>query len=689
MIDRFTLRELEDAFQRAVALPPADRGLFLDRECRLTLRAHVERLIDADSRANEIFNPTHSGDAAVADGRTSIGRWRLIERIGSGGLGVVYRASCECDGVTLQAAVKILRPGLSALLHTRFVQERSILAGLDHPYIARLIDVGADECGTSFLAMEFVEGLPLDLYLEQRHPAFSERLELFAKICDAAAFLHEHAIVHGDLKPSNVMVRADGTPKLLDFGTAQLVNGGRDTSEAFARSMMTPAYASPEQIAGLGPSARGDVYSLGCVLKEILGSRTLCGDLVAIRDKCLASSPERRYESPRQLAADLDRYRRRLPIGARPRSASYVAAKFIRRNRTVCAVASLAVASLIAGALVSRHNATRAQRYADQYRSVVTRLVRDEPAPGTPDAEQRAAFAAGVADVIAQMERMQPPPLADLAIAWRRVSYAQAARGQTPESIASIERSIHWARRYAETSVTPDAMSQLAESLLHAATLQRRRSNPAEASRLASEAVEIVDTLPQSRRRVLERTPQFVRALLPVARLRARSGDVAGGRALLLRGIDLGRRMGKTEELRTTLNRVWFERAVGATAQAVAACADAKSIGITTERLETLCGASRTSARRGGEANAGQQSDRLERQLLQDPERYDDRLQLARRKLQLARFAIDKGDTVRARDQVEQARVLAEGLLREDPESRPLQQLVERIARVNTRIATD
>ena len=261
---------------------------------------------------------------------------------------------------------------------------------------------------------------------------------------------------------------------------------------------------------------------------------------------------------------------------------------------------------------------------------MVTRLVRDERAPGTPDAEQRAAFAAGVADVIAQMERMQPPPLADLAIAWRRVSYAQAARGQTPESIASIERSIYWARRYAETSVTPDAMSQLAESLLHAATLQRRRSNPAEAGRLASEAVEIVDTLPQSSRRVLERTPQFVRALLPVARLRARSGDVAGGRALLLRGIDLGRRMGKTEQLRTTLNRVWFERAVGETALAMAACADAKSIGITTERLETLA-ARAGPARRGGEANAGQRSDRLERQLLQDPERYDDRLQLARR----------------------------------------------------------
>jgi serine/threonine protein kinase len=688
MTDVFTLRELEEAFQHAVALSPPDRGLFLDRECRRTLRVHVERLVDADSRASDIFGPCQSGHSPAADDRTSIGRWHLIERIESGGLGVVYRASCESDGVTLKAAVKILRPGLNVPLHTCFTQERSILAGLDHPFIARLIDAGADECGTSFLAMEFVEGLPLDAYLEQRQPAFSDRLELFFKICDAAAYLHEHAIVHGDLKPSNVMVRADGTPKLLDFGTARLISGGRDTSESFTRLMMTPAYASPEQMAGLGPSASGDVYSLGCVMREMIGSRTPSRDVAAIRDKCLASSADQRYESPRQIAADLDRYRRHLPIAARPHSSSYVAAKFIRRNRIVCGVASLAVASLIAGSLASRHNATRAHRYGDQYRSVVTRLVHDERAQRTPDAEQRAAFAAGVADVIAQMERMEPPPLADLTSAWRRVSYAQAARGRTPDSIASIERSIHWARRYTATSATPDAGSQLAESLLHAATLQRRRGNAAEAGQLASEAVELVDTLPESSRHALERTPQFVRALLPVARLRARAGDVAGGRALLRRGIELGRRIGKTEQLRTTLNRVWFERAVGAKDQAAAACADAKSIGITTERLETLCGSRTDSARLDRQANAAQQSDRLERQLLLDPERYDERLQLAKRKLQLARFAIEKGDAVRAREMVQQARVLAEELLGDDPESRILQELVGRIARVNTRIGT-
>jgi hypothetical protein len=236
--------------------------------------------------------------------------------------------------------------------------------------------------------------------------------------------------------------------------------------------------------------------------------------------------------------------------------------------------------------------------------------------------------------------------------------------------------------------MTPDAASQLAESLLHAATLQRRRGNATEAGQLASEAVQIVDTLPESSRHALERTPQFVRLLLPVARLHARNGDLAGGRALLQRGIELGRRIGKTEQLRTTLNRAWFERAVGDKEQAAATCADAKSIGITTERLETLCGSRTDAAPLDRRANAAQQSDRLERQLLLDPERYDERLQLARRKLQLARFAIEQGDAVRAREMAQEARLLAEELLRDDPESRILQQLVERIARVNARAGT-
>ena len=289
MTPGFTLGELAEIFHGAVTLSPVERERFLDRTCeRSAVRGQLERLIEADAQVCGILDRDELANASPAEDQNSIGRWNLIERIGAGGLGVVYRAACECDGVTLQAAVKILSPGLNVLLHDCFIQERSILAGLDHPYIARLIDAGAGACGTSFLAMEFVEGVPLDAHLEQRRPSLRDRLELFNRICDAVAYLHEHGIIHGDLKPSNVMVRADGTPKLLDFGTARLIDDGRDTSEPVGGLMMTPAYASPEQIAGFGPSAPGDVYSLGCVLRQVLGGSAACADLSAIREKCLA-----------------------------------------------------------------------------------------------------------------------------------------------------------------------------------------------------------------------------------------------------------------------------------------------------------------------------------------------------------------------------------------------------------------
>jgi hypothetical protein len=376
--------------------------------------------------------------------------------------------------VTLHAAVKILRPGLNVLLHECFTQERNILAGLDHPYIARLIDAGAGACGTSFLAMEFVEGTPLDGYLDERQPGSGDRLQLFKGICEAVAYLHEHGIVHGDLKPSNVIVRGDGTPKLVDFGTA-LLDPGREACESWTHLMMTPAYASPEQMSGLGPSAAGDVYSLGCMLREMLGRGGVGGDLAAILDRCLAPLPEARYYSAREVAADIDNHVKHRPVRARRASSAYVAVKFIQRNLIACGLTAVVIASVVIGGLASRHQAMRARQYADQHRSIVAHLVRDEPLTDAPDAQRRAAYVAGVADLIPQMERMERPPLADLASAWRRVSYSQADRGQTGESIASIERSIQWARRYMESDGTPDAGRHLADSLLDAALLQQRR----------------------------------------------------------------------------------------------------------------------------------------------------------------------------------------------------------------------
>src|SRR5262245_53464341 len=176
------------------------------------------------------------------------------------------------------------------------------------------------------------------------------------------------------------------------------------------------------------------------------------------------------------------------------------------------------------------------------------------------------------------MERMQPPPLGDLASAWRRVSYSQAARGRTPQGIESIERSIRWGRLYVESGGSADARSQLAESLLYATLLQKRRANMAAAGRYALEAIQLVDGLPGATRAALEKTPHFVRALLPAARQRVLAGDAAGGRALLVRAVELSRAVGKTLQLRMTLDLVQFERASKDDGRANALCAEAQQL---------------------------------------------------------------------------------------------------------------
>ena len=433
MKNGFALCELDDIFHEAAALCGPERVAFLDGICRTRpdLFRELLQMLDADAQADPLLDHALPACLGGVQSRDCIGRWRLIEPIGEGGLGVVYRASCEADGVTLQAALKILRAGFDrGAFHRRFIEERNILSGLDHPYIARLIDAGADPGGESFLAVEFVAGQPLDQYLSESSSPLRERLELFMKICEAVEYLHGNGIVHGDIKPSNVMVKPDSTPKLLDFGTARLMARGEQPASELSRLLMTPGYASPEQEAGLGSSMLGDVYSLGCVLRDILALAAPPADVCAIRDRCLSPSPPGRYQSPGEVSDDVRRFLHHFPVRARPASSWYVSARFLRRNRIGCGLAAIAVLSLVIGGLVSRHNARRADHYARQNRSVITHLLQDPPAARSPESSQRAAFAATIHDAIAQMESLTPPPLAELTTAWRRLSYTQAARGE-------------------------------------------------------------------------------------------------------------------------------------------------------------------------------------------------------------------------------------------------------------------
>jgi serine/threonine protein kinase len=691
MNDGFHLRELEDLFQQAVALSEADRAAFLDHMCdsRPILYDKLRRMLEADAKAGAFLDRPLAHFAAQPGER--VGRWKLIERIGEGGLGVVYRASCEADGVTLHAAVKILHPGFDrGVFHERFVQERNILSGIDHPYIARLIDAGADACGASFLAIEFVNGQPLDQYLEESHSSLDEMLRLFNRICEAVGYLHSNGIVHGDIKPSNVMVKQEATPKLLDFGTARLIDPGDLQASALSGLIMTPGYASPEQRAGLGPSVPGDVYSLGCVLRDMLAHTTPPADVCAIRDRCLSTSPSERYRAPDEIIADVQRYLHHFPVRARAASGWYVISKFLRRNRIACALATVAVLSLLIGWLLSRHDARRADHYASQHRSVIAHLLRDQPAAQSPESNQRAALAAGIHDAIAQMEGMNSPPLAELSSAWRRLSYTQAIRSQTPQSVESIRRSIEYARRYRAAGDTPAARVELGESLLYAAQLQVRRGYMRRAGESAVEAIKLIESLPAPARNAMVRKTHFLHALSAAAQQRARAGDVAGGRDFLVRGLEQSRTLGKSMQLRMLLDLASFEQRAGNAAQAESYCREANSLDIATPRLRTICNRGPESIDFDRRASMLlQEVSDLEKRLVRDPERFGDRQRLARLKFQLGWSAGQSGDTDRARRILEEARALTKALLDADPENLRLRHLSRNIARATARIGID
>src|SRR5262249_810229 len=210
---------LEALFWEIVSTPRDRRDAVLSAHCPddPDLRRDLRRMLDAEEHAGSFLEIPLPDILASDLPRDTVARWKLLECVGEGGLGVVYRAECLEDGVRLEAAVKLLRPGFdTGKFREKFVKERQILAGLDHPGIVRLMDCGADSYGRSFLVMEFIQGEPLSTYLERTNPAVSQRLALFESVCEAVSYLHSRLVIHGDIKPANVLVTPVGVPKLLD-----------------------------------------------------------------------------------------------------------------------------------------------------------------------------------------------------------------------------------------------------------------------------------------------------------------------------------------------------------------------------------------------------------------------------------------------------------------------------------------
>jgi eukaryotic-like serine/threonine-protein kinase len=397
---------IEPILDTALELPPELLASYLDKACGVNtpLRAALERLLV--SAGNEL-TPSDGEIAAVAWAQpllverelaapSRIGPYLIDHVLGRGGMGAVYLARREGEP-SARVALKVMRNGLDGdrVLLRRFAEERQILAALVHPGVARLLEGGVTSDGHPWFAMEYVDGIPLNSYVETHALTLTERLQLFLQVVDAVSYAHRNLIVHRDLKPSNILVTADGTIKLLDFGIAKLLAPSVTGDAPITRTgfqPFTPEYASPEQVLGEPVTTSADVYALGVVLYELMtgqrpldlarsnpadwarlvretvpkapsavaaDGRALRGDLDTIVLMALRREPERRYASVDRLGDDVRRHLEQRPVLARSDSGMYRTMKFLRRQRAWVMLAGITAVSLYtAGLIAERQNAS-------------------------------------------------------------------------------------------------------------------------------------------------------------------------------------------------------------------------------------------------------------------------------------------------------------------------------------------
>ncbi|WP_047495140.1 serine/threonine-protein kinase [Terriglobus sp. TAA 43] len=383
------LLRTETIFHEIIAIDEPERSAVLEERCGDddALLMEIRSLVVAYEAEECYQRDAAEAEQPVADEPHRIGPYAMDKLLGRGGMGAVYLAHRVDGQFQQQVAIKIIDlPLATDLFRDRFRTERQILAGLSHPYIARLLDGGVSPDGELYLAMEYIEGVSITQYCEAHALNVDQRLALFHKVCEAVQYAHQNLIVHRDLKPDNILVDADGNPHLLDFGTAKiltpLATAERDLTQAGFQTF-TPRYASPEQVLGQPITIASDIYSLGVLLYVLLTGgppyelneftteemvRVICGqeprrpsaagaslgkldaDVDSIVLKALRKESQERYATVDQMAADVQAYLEQRPVRARRGNRSYLAGKFVRRNKLAIGAASLLFVSVIAGA---------------------------------------------------------------------------------------------------------------------------------------------------------------------------------------------------------------------------------------------------------------------------------------------------------------------------------------------------
>jgi eukaryotic-like serine/threonine-protein kinase len=444
--------KIKELLGPALDMDPTRQSAYLNGMCAddSSLRSEVEQLLVADRNAGSQFLQVLA-IAEESEGKNSqhgadwigrrLGPYQIVEKLGVGGMGEVFRALRIDQEYEKEVAVKLVRRTAGAdFVIERFKNERQILANLDHPNIARLLDGGTTEEGCPYLVMELVRGERIDKYCEARRLFLTERLTLFLKVCAAVQYAHQRLVIHRDIKPSNILVTTDGVPKLLDFGIAKITepddaNDLQPTITVFR--LLTPAYASPEQIQGEMITTASDVYSLGVVLYELLTglspysnssgmtqelaraacerepqkpslavgskrspqksstentetstkssalrealpenlSRRLRGDLDNIVMMALRKEPGRRYVSVEQFAGDIRRHLAHLPVVARNDTLRYRTSKFLTRHKPSVTAAAMVLLTLIVAIALTLRQARIAERRFNDVRKLANSLV--------------------------------------------------------------------------------------------------------------------------------------------------------------------------------------------------------------------------------------------------------------------------------------------------------------------------
>jgi non-specific serine/threonine protein kinase/serine/threonine-protein kinase len=447
-------QHVKQVLAAALELSPAERIAYLDRSYATdpSLRDDLEPLLDSQQRLKDQFLDQANLATAAATlvspdenfwvGRR-VGPYQVVEQIGVGGMGEVYRAFRADDQYKKVVALKFVRAGqYSSEVFSRFKNERQILAGLDHSNLAKLLDGGTSDEGMPYFVMELIEGRPITEYCDERGLSTRERLSLFLQVCAGVHYAHQRLIIHRDIKPGNILVTSDGIPKLLDFGIAKIVESGQDADMPVTMTgfrVLTPRYASPEQIQGEAMTIATDVYSLGVVLYELLTGRSpyglvngstqefarevcqkepqkpssailrsqgvgegnaenrpgarakvsseklrkrLRGDIDNIVLMALRKEPSRRYASANDLGEDIRRHLESVPVHARNDSAWYRTTKFVARHKAAVAASVLMVIALMTGLVVTLHEArvarverARAERRFNDVRKLANSLM--------------------------------------------------------------------------------------------------------------------------------------------------------------------------------------------------------------------------------------------------------------------------------------------------------------------------